>query len=151
MNSEPFSIVICVITALLSYAFGLFQHRFIAKREKQSERFEKLYAPFEKMIWLHTHGAFQFSELDPNLQRQFFELLFNNYEYADSELKELLLRFKWVYDTPAAKDTEDTDKCFFMIEQRISLVFNVLCKELFLEPYSTKHADKITKKWDKLP
>ena len=38
-----------------------------------------------------------------------------------------------------------------MIEQRISLVFNVLCKELFLEPYSIKHADKITKKWDKLP
>ena len=75
----------------------------------------------------------------------------DNYEYADSELKELLLRFKWVYDTPAAKDTEDTDKCFFMIEQRISLVFNVLCKELFLEPYSIKHADKITKKWDKLP
>ena len=38
-----------------------------------------------------------------------------------------------------------------VIEQRISLVFNVLCKELFLEPYSIKHADKITKKWDKLP
>ena len=103
------------------------------------------------MVWLHTHGAFQFSDLAPDLQRQFFELLFNNYEYADSELKELLLRFKWVYDVPAAKDIEEADKCFLLIEQRISLVFDVLCKKLFLEPYSIKHADRITKKWDKLP
>ncbi len=151
MSSELFNIAICVITALLSYTFGLFQHRFVAKREQKSERFAKLYAPFEKMLWLHTHGAFRFSELDPVLQRQFFELLFNNYEYADSELKELLLRFKWLYDTPTAKDTEEANKCFFMIEQRISLIFNVLSKQLFLEPYSIKHADKITKRWNKLP
>lgn len=151
MLSDPTSIIVCIIAALLSYIFGLFQHRFVEKREQKSRRFEKLYAPFEKMIWLRTYGAFQFSELDPSLQRQFFELLFNNYEYADSELKELLLRFKWVYDTPGAKDIEAANKYFFMIEQRISLVFNVLCKELFLEPYSIKHADKVSKKWDKLP
>ncbi len=147
--------IIELTISIVSLAFGYFTSRFLEthseKYTRKSERFEKLYAPFEKMIWLHTHGAFQFSDLDPALQRQFFELLFNNYEYADSELKELLLRFKWVYDIPAAKDIEEADKCFFMIEQRISLVFNILSKELFLEPYSIKHAEKIAKRWDKLP
>ncbi len=145
----PIELVVSIISLIVGYFFSRLQERHSEKYTRKSERFEKLYAPFEKMIWLHTHGAFQFSDLDSGLQRQFFELLFNNYEYADSELKELLLRFKWVYDTPAAKDIEETDKCFFMIEQRISLVFNVLCRELFLEPYSIKHADKIAKRWDK--
>lgn len=147
--------IIELIISIISLTIGYFTSRILeAHSEKytcKSKRFEKLYAPFVKMIWLHTHGAFQFSELNIVLQRQFFELLFNNYEYADSELKELLLRFKWVYDTPAANDIEEANKCFFMIEQRISLVFNVLSKELFLEPYSIKHADKISKRWDKLP
>jgi len=145
--------IIELTISIISLAIGYFTSRLLEthseKYTRKSERFEKLYAPFEKMIWLHTHGAFQFSDLDPDLQRQFFELLFNNYEFADSELKELLLCFKWVYDTPAAKDIEEADKCFFMIEQRISLVFNVLSKELFLEPYSIKHAEKIAKRWDK--
>ena len=143
-------LTISIISLIAGYITSQLLERHSEKYTRKSERFDKLYAPFEKMVWLHTHGAFQFSELDPVLQRQFFELLFNNYEYADSELKELLLRFKWVYDTPAAKDTEEADKCFFMFEQRMWLVYNVLCKDLFLEPYSIKHADKITKKWNKL-
>ena len=140
--------------SIVSLIAGYFTSRLLEhhsqKYTRKSERFEKLYAPFEKMIWLHTHGAFQFSDLAPDLQRQFFELLYSNYEYADSELKELLLRFKWVYDTPSAKDTEEADKCFFMIEQRMWLVFNALSKDLFLEPYSIKHADRIAKEMDKL-
>ena len=144
-------LIISMTSLIIGYFISRLLERHSEKYTRKSERFEKLYAPFEKMVWLHTHGAFQFSDLAPDLQRQFFELLFNNYEYADSELKELLLRFKWVYDTPSAKDTDEADKCFFLIEQRISLIFNVLCKELFLEPYSIKHADKITKQWDKLP
>ena len=147
--------IIELITSTTSLIIGFFTNRLLEhhseKYTRKSERFEKLYAPFVKMVWLHTHGAFQFSDLAPDLQRQFFELLFNNYEYADSELKELLLRFKWVYDVSAAKDIEEADKCFFLIEQRISLVFNVLCRKLFFEPYSIKHADRIAKKWDNLP
>lgn len=149
MISGIFSIAVCIVTAVLSYFLGLFQHSFMAKREKNAERFEKLYAPFEKMLWLHTHGAFHFSDLDPQLQREFFELLFNNYEYADSELKELLMRFKWAYDTPGS-DTDDANKCFFLIEKRIDSIFNVLSKKLFLEPYSFKHSKNVSKMWDDL-
>lgn len=141
-------LTISIVSLIAGYIINLIQTNHSEKRTRKSERFEKLYAPFEKMIWLHTHGAFHFSELEPSLQRQFFELLFNNYEYADSELKELLLRFKWLYDTPAAKDVEEADKCFFLIEQRIWAVFNALCKKLFYEPYCIKHADKISKKWE---
>lgn len=142
-------LTISIISLIIGYFSSRLLERHSEKYTRKSERFEKLYAPFVKMVWLHTHGAFQFSDLTPDLQRQFFELLFSNYEYADSELKELLLRFKWVYDVPAAKDIEETDKCFLLIEQRISLVFDVLCKKLFLEPYSIKHADRISKKMDK--
>lgn len=143
-------LAISIISLIIGYFISRLLERHSEKYTRKSERFEKLYAPFEKMVWLHTHGAFQFSDLDPALQRQFFELLFKHYEYADSKLKELLLRFKWVYDIPAAKDTEEADKCFFMIQQHISLVFNALCRDLFLEPYPIKHADKITEKCDKL-
>ena len=100
-------------------------------------------------MWSHTLGAFHFSKLDPDLQRKFFELLFNNYEYADSELKELLMRFKWTYDTPGA-DMEEADRHFFIIENRISQIFGMLSKKLFLEPYSIKHAGNITEEWDRL-
>ena len=125
--------IIELITSTTSLIIGFFTNRLLAhhseKYTRKSERFEKLYAPFVKMVWLHTHGAFQFSDLAPDLQR----------------------RFKWVYDVSAAKDIEEADKCFFLIEQRISLVFNVLCRKLFFEPYSIKHADRIAKKWDNLP
>lgn len=147
----PTELLICILSLIGGYIFRRFQERYTERHTQKTERFKKLYAPFEKMIWLHTQGAFQFSDLEPLLQRQFFELLFNNYEYADSELKELLLRFKWVYDTPLVKDADEADKCFFLIEQRIDTVFNVLSKELFLEPYSIKYAERISKKWNKLP
>ena len=142
-------LIICFITALLGYVAGRRHQLFLEKRAMLHDRFEKLYAPFEKMIWIHTQGAFHFSKLDPDLQRKFFELLFNNYEYADSELKELLMRFKWTYDTPGA-DMEEADRHFFMIENRISQIFGMLSKKLFLEPYSIKHAGKITEEWDRL-
>lgn len=142
-------LIVCIITALLGYAAGRQHQLFSEKRTRLQERFEKLYAPFEKMLWLHTHGAFNFSELEPDLQRKFFELLFNNYEYADSELKELLMRFKWTYDNPCA-DMAEADKHFFMIEKRISDVFNALSKRLFLDPYTIKHANTVTKNWNKL-
>ncbi|MCM1326932.1 MAG: hypothetical protein NC094_09065 [Bacteroidales bacterium] len=144
-------ITIAIISLVVGYFISRIQEILSEKHTRKEERFQKLYAPFVKMIWLHTHGAFQFSELDPSLQRQFFELLFNNYEYADSELKALLLQFKWTYDTPSAEDVADADRHFFLIEERITTVFNVLCKDLFLEPYSIKHADKIAKQLEKLP
>ena len=144
-----------VTASIISLVFGglvsLFIQRKTEKFTRKEERFRNLYAPFQKMIWIQTHGAFEFFDLEPSLQRQFFELLFNNYEYADGELKELLLRFKWVYDTPSSKDGKDSNKCFFLIQQRIDTVFNSLCRSMFLEPYSIKHADKISKKWEKLP
>lgn len=142
-------LIICIITASLGYVAGRRHQLFLEKRSMLRERFEKLYAPFEKMIWIHTHGAFNFSELEPSLQKMFFELLFNNYEYADSELKELLMRFKWTYDTPIA-DKEAADKHFFMIENRISQIFGILSKKLFLEPYCIKYANKVSKEWDRL-
>ena len=147
----PIEVIICLISLIVGYIFNRFQERHSEKYTRKSERFEKLYAPFVKKIFLDTQGAFQLSDLDPLLQRQFFELLFNNYEYADSELKELLQQFKWVYDIPAANDKEEANKCFFMIEQRIFAVFEVLSKEMFLEPYCIKKMNRIAKQWEKLP
>ncbi|UWO83159.1 hypothetical protein NQ487_20025 [Hungatella hathewayi] len=142
-------LVISIISLVIGYFISKFLQRYTEKRARTIERFEKLYSPFEKMIWINTHGAFNFSDLEPELQKQFFELLFNNYEYADAELKELLMRFKWEYDCPGG-NIEDANKFFFMIECRISVVFNVLSKKLFLEPYNIKYASKIIKKFDKI-
>lgn len=144
-------IVICIISLTAGYFISRLQEYRSKKYMRIEERFQKLYAPFEKMIWFHTHGAFLFSDFDMSMQKQFFDLLFNNYEYADSELKELLLRFKWVYDTPSSKDVDESNKCFFLIAQHISSVFNIFCKKLFLDPYSLKYADKVSKEWDRLP
>jgi len=78
-------LTISIISLIAGYITSQLLERHSEKYTRKSERFEKLYAPFEKMIWLHKNGAFQFSDLAPDLQRQFFELLYNNYEYADSE------------------------------------------------------------------
>ena len=141
---------VALITTVLGYAVGRWHQLFLERRSMLNLRFNNLYAPFEKLIWLHTHGAFLFTDLDENLQRDFFNLLFSNYEYADAKLKELLLRFKWAYDTPGAAP-EEANKYFFMIEKQISAMFNYLSKKLFLEPYNfRKYSEKVSAEWDGL-
>jgi hypothetical protein len=145
-----YTVIATIISFVLGYYSSKLSKQFSEKRTRMLERFEKLYAPFEKMILIHTYGAFSFSALDAELQNQFVSLLYNNYEYADSELKELIMRFKWTYP-PAQPDPQESDKYFFLIERRISDVFNIFSKRLFLDSYCIKHADKVTKDWDALP
>ncbi len=131
-----------IISLVIGYFFSKFQQHYSEKRTRISERFEKLYAPFEKMIWLRTKGTFCFSDLDPQLQQDFIELLFNNYEYADSKLKILLMHFKWSYDS---KDFQGSNDNFFLIMKQISAAFNLLSKKLFLEPFSLKEVNTVLK------
>ncbi len=144
-----FELIAGAVTTILGYIFGRWHHLFLERRSRTLDRFEKLYAPFEKMIWIQTHGAFRFSDLDSKLQRQFFELLFNNYEYASSELKELLYCFKSSYDSIPEFGVEDSDRIFFEIENNISEGFNALSKTLFLEPYCLKKSKKVLKRLSK--
>lgn len=137
-----------VIPYIAGYFTHIFQQYFLEKRTRLKERFEKLYAPFDKMIWLQTKGAFSFSDLAPELQHDFIKLLFTNYEYADSKLKTLLMHFKWAYDS---EDFEESDKFFFLIEKRISETYNVFSKKLFLEPFCMKKVSKTLKEFKKLP
>lgn len=59
-----------VIPYIAGYFTHIFQQYFLEKRTRLKERFEKLYAPFDKMIWLQTKGAFSFSDLAPELQHE---------------------------------------------------------------------------------
>lgn len=140
-------IIVAIVSLLVGYFVSKLQSRYTERRQRIQERFEKLYAPFEKLIWCETHGAFEFSNLDPKLQKQFMDLLFNNYEYADSMLKELLMRFKWTYDN-LDMCKEEADEHFFMIENRITKVFNVLSKKLFLDPAYMRYSKKNNKEWN---
>lgn len=137
-----------VIPYIAGYLTHIFQQYFSEKRTRLKERFEKLYAPFEKMIWLQTKGAFCFSNLSLKLQLDFVELLFGNYECADLELKTLLMQFKWAYDS---KDFKESDKFFFLIEKHMSETYNVFSKKLFLEPFCMKKVNKTLKEFKKLP
>lgn len=142
-------LILCLITAIAGYFVGKWHQLFIERRTALSLRFQNLYAPFEKLIWLNTQGAHTFSGLNRQLQREFFELLLNNYEYADSELKELIFRFKCTYDN-SETDMDEADQYFFLIEKRIDQIFNTISKKLFYEPYCIKYAKKVTKDWERL-
>ena len=141
-------IIVAVVSAFAGAALSWGYQEFIAKRTMAQERFQKLYAPFEKMVLLRTHGAHNFSSLEPALREDFIRLLLNNYEYADSVLKLLIVQFKWCLDSEIK---DDGDKTFYLIERHVSEGFNKLSRKLFLEPFKVSVSKKALRDWDKLP
>ena len=141
-------IIVAVISALAGSILTWGYQEYTAKRKMLKERFDKLYAPFEKMVLLRKQGAHSFSDLDTELQKDLIHLLFDNYEYADTVLKVLVVQFKMCLD---GKQKEDSDKNFFLIEHQVSQGFNKLSRKLYLEPFRASASKEALKKWDKLP
>jgi hypothetical protein len=77
-------------------------------------------------------GAFSFSDLAKENQDIFLNLLIDNYEYTDSNLKTLIYEFRCSLDSD---DYSDSNRLFFEIASSIDASFNSIGKKLFMEPY----------------
>ena len=130
--SEHLEIIVCILTALLSYFVGRHHQLFIEGRNMTAIRFQKIYAPFEKEYLRQGPGAFCFTDLSKETQKRFLDILIDNYEYTDSELKTLIYEFRCAI---ASEDINDTNKLFFKIACSIDKSFNQIGKKLFLKPH----------------
>lgn len=130
--SEHLDIIICILTALLSYFAGRCHQLFIENRNTIAIRFQKLYAPFEKEYLRNGPGAFCFTDLSNESQKIFLEILIDNYEYTDSDLKTLIYEFRCAI---ASEDADAANHIFFKIASSIDKSFNQIGKKLFLKPH----------------
>lgn len=130
--SEHLDIIICILTALLSYFVGRCHQLFIENRNMIAIRFQKLYAPFEKEYLRNGPGAFRFTDLSKESQKKFLDILIDNYEYTDSNLKTLIYEFRCAI---VSEDTDAENHIFFKIASSIDISFNQIGKKLFLKPH----------------
>lgn len=63
-----------------------------------------------------TNGAFLFSDLDAELQDEFFGILIDGYCYADSKLKLKITEFRWQW---ISNDIDSLNDTFFDISKDI--------------------------------
>lgn len=130
--SEYLDIIICILTALLSYFIGRCHQLFIEKRNTIAIHFQKLYSPFEKEYLRNGPGAFCFTDLSKESQQNFLDILIDNYEYTDSDLKTLIYEFRCAI---AFENADAANHIFFKIASSIDNSFNQIGKKLFLKPH----------------
>lgn len=137
MKSTVISIIVPIITAILGYIFGILRESYKEKRSKLNLRFEKLYNPFQTLIMKNTHGAFIFSDLNQDLQKMFYDLLIDQYMFADKLLKSKIMEFRWIYDDytlnnrPIINPDSNLNIKFYEISVHIFEEYNNLCSKLY--------------------
>lgn len=127
-------ILVSIITAILGYITGRKHQLFLEKRSRLMERYQNLYAPFEKLYLKVCTGAFYFTDLPIDIQEQFLSILYNNYEYTDSKLKNLIYEFRCNYYGNDI-DIEVANLKFYEIASQISSQFHKLGNKLYFEGY----------------
>lgn len=127
-------VIVAIVTAILGYITGRKHQLFLEKRSRLMERHQKLYAPFEKLYLKTCTGAFYFTDLPLDVQEQFLLIMYDNYEYTDSKLKNLIYDFRCNYYGNNI-DTEVANLKFHEIAVQISTHFNELGEKLYFEPY----------------
>lgn len=128
-------ILVSIITSILGYIVGRKHQLFIEKRTRLNERYQKLYCPFEKQYLKTCTGAFHFCDLPNEEQELFLTILYDNYEYTDSKLKNLIYEFNSSYRGNNI-DIEATNLKFHEIACHISDEFDKIGKKLFFEPHN---------------
>ncbi|MHB9945239.1 hypothetical protein CF095_07515 [Clostridium botulinum] len=132
-----YKFIIPISTTICGYMAGIYHERFKEKRSKLNLAFNKLYNPFQKLIMKEIHGAFIFSDLNTDLKNKIYNILLDNYEFADSKLKVLIIEFKWNYDDyiqnncPKLTDKSDLNQIFHKLSLHMSFYYNKLCSKLY--------------------
>lgn len=133
---DPIALIVSsVISIFLGYITGRKHQLFLEKRSRLMERFQKLYAPFEKLYIKTSKGAFYFTDLPLEVQEKFISILYDNYEYTSSKLKNLIYEFKCNY-YGEDQDIETANLKFHEIACEISDQFNEIGKKLYYDPYN---------------
>ena len=135
-NLDSISMILAsIISILLGYIVGRKHQLFLEKRSRLMERYQKLYTPFEKLYLKNSKGAFYFTDLPPTVQEQFISILYDNYEYTNSKLKNLIYEFKCCYYGDE-KDIKTANLKFHEIACEMSDQFNEIGKKLYFDGYN---------------
>nr|WP_314460670.1 hypothetical protein [uncultured Clostridium sp.] len=135
-NAEQITLIfVNILTAALGYAVGRKHQLFLEKRSRLMARYQNLYAPFERLYVKICTGAFYFTDMPISTQEEFLTILYDNYEYTDSKLKNLIYEFNCNYRGNDI-DIETANLKFYEIACRISEQFDKLSKKLFFEPHN---------------
>jgi len=142
--SRFIDLTLVLVTLFLGYFLGRLQERTQSKQSTLLERYNNLYWKFEHLFLSKTKGAFSFSELETNLQDDFFKVLIDGYCYADSELKTLITEFRWLYIDKISNELDDK---FIEIARHMSDIEIELSKKLNMDtPSYLKESKKEPKR-----
>ncbi len=128
MKNAIIELLIVLFSTLFAYTAGRIQERLNSKYKVNEERYINFYWEFEHIFMLKTHGAFLFSELDLTLKEEFLNILINGYRYANNNLKQKIIEFRWQWD---CGDTEPLNNTFNEITRIIFEESNRLSRKLY--------------------
>lgn len=118
-----------IFLLIVGAIFGIITKLLYDKRTKTEERFTKLYAPFAKLVIKETHhSAYYFSNFSEETQKNFIDLLYDNYEFTDKELRKRIYEFSCAYHE---KCMEECNTSFYKVHGYIDDEFDRLSKKLF--------------------
>ena len=128
-------LIFLFISLILGYITGRIQERLKTTRSINEMRYQKLYWRFQHLYLSKTKGAFLFSELEPALQEEFYDLLIDGYCYADNKLKLKITEFRWQI---LCNDTESLNSTFKIIGDCIFQDAEKLSNKLYKLKFKVK-------------
>ena len=128
MEDVIIELLIVLFSTAFAYIAGRIHERLNSKYKINEERYVKFYWEFEHTYMLKTKGTFLFSELDLALKEEFFYILINGYRYANNNLKQKIIEFRWQWD---CEDTEALNNNFYEITRIIFDEGNKLTRKLY--------------------
>jgi len=130
---EIAQIFIPIITAIIGYILGRFEFLYKEKRTQLKTQFLELYLPLQKFLIDVNPEEKTFSSLYSEIQADIVDMLIDKYEYAESDLKNLIVKFHSTF----VKDPYNTDAVttldneFFELIKCVKRDYNKLAKKLF--------------------
>lgn len=122
-------LAIVLITAIVGFAIGRWDNKMNLRRETRKERLDNFYMPFVKLYDLtHMASAYDFLNFEPEIQRQYVEMLVSNMVYTSKFLREYIIQFMMLYHIVFIDDEE-----YDGAGMELNKTFNTICELMFEE------------------